>query len=297
LLAHGCYKAFFFLSTGNALQSVEPGHHGNEKEHHKPQGMWSLYGGALILSCIPPFILFSGPYELLWGVTGFTSAKIGFWVVGLITIFVTANYLFRSITSLFVHGPKTYWPASGKQDIQPQFLNGSILVGVVFATVLVGGLLMVLWKWFANFLAPAVAIRGMSLGEVTGEPSFSAWILIPIGVAIAGWAFAYSVHVRPRQQVSNPHSRTTRLYVLFWNKFYVDEIYDAYVVHPTLRLAQWLSHRVEEMGIKQMIKNLGHQAANVGEMLTTVEPRLVGQNILVLIFGFVFTMGILYWLV
>ncbi len=301
LLAHGCYKAFFFLSTGNALQAMEPGHHGKEVDHRKPQGMWSLYGGALILSCIPPFILFSGPYELLWGATGFTSAKIGFWIIGLITIFVTANYLFRSITSLFVHGPKTYWPtsglpSSGKQDIRPQFVNGSMIVGLVFAIVLVGGLLMVLWKWFAGFLAPAVAIRAMSLGEVTIEPSFSVWILVPIGVAIAGWAFAYSVHVRPRRQVSSAASRTTRLYVLFWNKFYVDEIYDAYVVHPTLRLAQWLSHRVDEMGIKQLIKNLGRQAANVGEMLTTVEPRLVGQNILVLIFGFVFTMGVLYWL-
>ena len=123
------------------------------------------------------------------------------------------------------------------------------------------------------------------------------WILVPIGVAIAGWAFAYSVHVRPRVQVSIVASRMTRMYILFWNKFYVDEIYDAYVVHPTLRLAQWLSHRVDEMGIKQLIKILGNQATNVGEMLTTVEPRLVGQNILVLIFGFVFTMGILYWLV
>ncbi len=122
----------------------------------------------------------------------------------------------------------------------------------------------------------------------------SPWV--STGVAIAGWAFAYLVHVRPRQQVSSVHSRTTRLYLLFLNKFYVDEIYDAYVVPPTLQLAQWLSHRVDEMGIKTLIKNLGHQAARVGEMLMTVEPRLVGQNILVLIFGFVFTLGVLYWL-
>jgi NADH:ubiquinone oxidoreductase subunit 5 (subunit L)/multisubunit Na+/H+ antiporter MnhA subunit len=36
-----------------------------------------------------------------------------------------------------------------------------------------------------------------------------------------------------------------RLYVLFWNKWYVDEIYDACVVGPNLRLAGGLARRVE----------------------------------------------------
>lgn len=303
LLAHGCYKAFFFLSTGNALQSVEPAHdHGREAAHPRPQGMWPLYGGALLLSCIPPLILFLGPYEQLWGVTGFTAAKIVFWFIGLVTIFVTSMYLFRSITSLFVHGPMTYGqgsgpPAFGKLSIQPRLFNGSMVGGLLLVIVLLGGGLMFFWKWFATFLAPALAIPGLSLRETTIEPILSVWILLPIGVAMAGWAFAYKVHVQPRRELVGKDRWGKSLYVLFWNKLYFDEVYDVYVVNPTLQFAQWLSHRVDEMGIKERIKNLGHQAEKVGEMLTTVEPRLVGQNILVLIFGFVCTMGILYWLV
>ena len=42
LLAHGCYKAFFFLSTGNALRSVEPGHRHSDHEHHASEGMGIL---------------------------------------------------------------------------------------------------------------------------------------------------------------------------------------------------------------------------------------------------------------
>ena len=67
LLAHGCYKAFFFLSTGNALRSVEPGHRHGDHEHHVSEGMGTLYAGALLLALIPPFVLFSGSYEYLWG--------------------------------------------------------------------------------------------------------------------------------------------------------------------------------------------------------------------------------------
>ena len=58
LLAHGCYKAFFFLSTGNALRSVEPGHSHSDHEHHVSEGMGTLYVGALLLALIPPFVIF-----------------------------------------------------------------------------------------------------------------------------------------------------------------------------------------------------------------------------------------------
>ncbi|NKB81842.1 MAG: NADH-quinone oxidoreductase subunit L [Nitrospirales bacterium] len=255
LLAHGCYKAFFFLSTGNALRSVEPAHGHKHNSQHLPQNRGTLYGGALLLACLPPFLLFSGPYERMWGVLGFTSAKIGFWVIGLITIFVTAMYLFRSITSLFSQGPHISWPTSGSQAreshaLQPRFVNGSILCGLILGTVLLGGILAMFWTWFANFLTPALSLPRLVPHEETTETNFSVWILVPIGVAIAGWAFAYltSTQVQPQRPKSDPRSWQTSLYVLFWNKCYFDEIYDAYIVTPTLRFANWL-WRIIDMNI------------------------------------------------
>ncbi len=310
LLAHGCYKAFFFLSTGNALRSVEPGHgHG---EHHILQGMGTLYGGALLLACIPPLILFSGPYEHMWAVTGFTSAKVGFWIIGLITVFVTATYLFRSITSLFVHGPKTYWPASGLQTsakhvIQPEFVNGSIISGLILATGLLAVLLTTFWMWFANFLAPALSPHGLSTNEGAPQASYSIWIIVPIAVAIGGWAFAYSMHVQPGRMWLGTYKWTQSLYVLFWNKFYFDEVYDVYVVHPTLRLANWLWRRIDVRvidrfihgiasysllfaqwlwrivdikGIDRIVVGIGQQSIGLGHWLwKVVDVRWLEQNI------------------
>jgi NADH-quinone oxidoreductase subunit L len=108
LLAHGCYKAFFFLSTGNALRSVERSLGHGDHKHHVSEGMGILYGGALLLALLPPLVLFSGPYEYLWGFTGFVSATIGFKIIGLITVFVASQYLFKGVTSLFVHGPNSF---------------------------------------------------------------------------------------------------------------------------------------------------------------------------------------------
>jgi NADH-quinone oxidoreductase subunit L len=261
LLAHGCYKAFFFLSTGNALRSVQPGHAHGLDEQQAPQGMGALYSGALLLALIPPFVLFSGSYEYLWGVTGFASAAIGFKVIGLITVFVASMYIFRSVTSIFVHGPKTYWPASGQhgletRSIQPKFVNGSILIGLFVATLFVGGILTLFWRWFANFLAPALTLPTLSLGGGTADGGFPIWLFVALGVAVVGWVYAYSTQTHPRHAVAESEPRKPWLYVLFWNKFYFDEIYDAYLVNPTIRLAHWLWRIIDMNVIDKFIHSL-----------------------------------------
>ncbi len=263
LLAHGCYKAFFFLSTGNALRSVEQNLEHGDHEPRVAKGMGSLYGGALLLALIPPFVLFSGPYEYLWGVTGFASATIGFKIIGLITVFVASQYLFKGVTSLFVQGPKTYWPVSGQpgletQSVRPQFLNGSILIGLFLATVVTGGLLTLFWSWFADFLAPAFTFQGGMSGEGAVGQGFPVWLGVSLFMAVAGWAYAYSTQIRSQHGVSRANKISSRLYVLFWNKGYFDEIYDVYLVTPTIRFAHWL-WRIIDIGV---IDRFVHTIAN-----------------------------------
>ena len=312
LLAHGCYKAFFFLSTGNALRSVDPGQKHSSSEHHAPQRMGVLRGGALLLALIPPFVLFSGSYEYLWGVTGFAAAAIGFKIIGLITVFVASMYIFHGVTSLFVHGPKTYWPASGTnasatQSIRPSFVNGSILMGIFVATLIVGGIMTWFWSWFANFLAPALSFARISQSEEFAESEFPMWLLIALGMAVAGWVFAYSTQARSHESMAGSEQRKTWWYVLFWNKWYFDEIYDAYLVNPTIRLAHWLWRNIDVRiidkaihsiatysilfaqwlwkvidikGIDRIVMGIGQQSVGMGRWLwQVVDIRWLEQNI------------------
>jgi NADH-quinone oxidoreductase subunit L len=270
LLAHGCYKAFFFLSTGNAMQSVEKGLEHGDHEHHASDGMGVLYGGALLLALLPPLGLFSGSYEYLWGVTGFVSAEIGFKVIGLITVFVASQYLFKSVTSLFSHGPKTYWPASGQQSseaefIRPQFLNSSILTGLFLATVLAGGFLTLFWSWFANFLAPA--LTRVPLGEIAIESSLPVWLIVSLITAVAGWVYAYSTQIRSQHQVSKAKERRNGWYVLFWNKGYFDEIYDVYLVTPTLKFSNWLWRKIDIRIIDHFIHSIAAYSVHFARWL------------------------------
>ncbi len=263
LLAHGCYKAFYFLSTGNSLRAVEQELGHDEHEHHSAEGMKVLFGGALMLALIPPFVLFSGPYENLWALAGFASASIGFKVIGLVTVFVASQYLFKGVTSLFVHGPKTYWPVSGKHSeaesaVQPRFLNGSILTGLVLATVVAGGLLILIWGGFASFLGPVVTFQGIASGKGAVGPGFSFWLVVALGVAVAGWVYAYSTHMRSGHSVSGVNWRSSRLYVRFWYKGYFFEIYDVYLLNPNHRLAHWMGRIIDT----RIIDRFSHSVAN-----------------------------------
>ncbi len=250
LLAHGFYKAFFFLSTGNALQSVQAhGHvHRDDAHNSKEQSMAPLFVGALLLACLPPFVIFSGPYEHVWTVQNFASAKVAYWVIGLATVFFTAMYLFRGVVSLFQHGP--LGGTLGGADpvrIRPQLFSPSHLLRVLLGAVVTVGLLMLLWTWFAEFLAPALA-RPVPSHQSAFPSGFSLGIIVPLVVAVCGWGLAYWLHVNPRRSPFGQTAWGKRLYVLFLNKCYLDEIYDVYVVQPTLRLARW-SWKTVDLGV------------------------------------------------
>lgn len=329
LLAHGCYKAFFFLSTGNALRSVEPGHRHSDHESHAYESMGILYGGALLLALIPPFILFSGSYEYLWGITGFVSAAIGFKVIALITVFVASQYLFKGVTSLFVIGPSTYWPNTGENSvktlsIRPQLLNGSIIFGLFLTTILVGSILTLLWSWFADFLAPALAISSVNLGEGTMQDGFPFWLVVSLAVAVAGWVYAYLTQIRSQDHDPIANKTSSRWYMLFWNKGYFDEIYDAYLVGPTNRFANWLWKNIDikiidksiyfianyslyfarwvwrVVDIRWLEKTVGQLVGQVntkGELRQDMEFNTLQHQVLVLIFWLVMLTGILYYLI
>ena len=325
LLAHGCYKAFFFLSTGNALQAVEKGlEHGGHK-HPASEGMRVLYVGALLLALLPPFVLFSGSYEYLWGITGFASAEIGFKVIGLITVFVASQYLFKGVTSLFSHGPKTYWPNAGQQEthsIRPQFLNSTILTGLILVTAFAGGLLTMFWSWFASFLAPA--LTGATLDGSVVESGLPVWLIVSIMTAACGWGYAYSTQMRSQHQVSKAKVRSNGWYVFFWNKGYFDEIYEVYVVAPTLKFANWLWRIIDIKVIDHFIhfiatisvhfaewlwrivdirwleQKMGQVAGKVntaGQILQEIESRTIQHQLLVMIFWLVMMTSLLYIMV
>ena len=56
------------------------------------------------------------------------------------------------------------------------------------------------------------------------------------------------------------------MYVLFWNKLYFDEMYDAYLVNPTIEFSRWLWRMVDV----NVIDRFNHVIASYSVLLAKV---------------------------
>ena len=269
LIAHGFFKAFMFLSTGNVLASTH--RHFETTEKAPPRAMGSLFAGAFILSVIPPLVIFSGAYQHLWISQGFSSAGVALWIVGLGTVFFTAMYLFDCISSVFCDGPPG--AGEGKPRVAPSVLSAQHVIGIALVLVAVIVAMFSVWSWFAAFLSPAVG--GVASAVVTGGSS--TWLLIPLAAAAAGWAVAYARRNQPHGHKTSPWRK--RLYVFLLNKGYFDEVYDAFIVRPTIRFSHWAWLKIDQGIVDRLGISLGTAclaiAGRLGYLDRAVDGRVV----------------------
>lgn len=263
LIAHGCFKAFLFLSTGNSLAGT---HRHLESSQEKPALSSSgLFIGALIMSLIPALVIFSGSYQFLWISQSSAAANIALWIVGLGTIFFTAMYLFNCVTTVFQRGP------TGASDSEPvvraSLFSPRHVFGITVVVAVMIALLIGVWRWFAGFLSPVV-------GGMQAQPAseFSAWLLLPLFAALAGWILAYYRFSHP----GPPHTGIwkKRLYVFFLNKGYFDEIYDVFLVQPTIKFSGWMWRKIDQGIVDRLVLSLGSASIGIAKRLGYLESAV-----------------------
>ena len=264
LLAHGFLKAYLFLSTGDSLRATGGHAHGGGRvpsARARP-----LAAGALLLACVPPLVLFTGPYEQLWNAQHVPSAQVAFWAVALAAVFLTAVYTFRGVFALFGE-------AVGKSvQARPSLLSTAHLPGIAACGIVVTALLAGAWSRFSEFLAPALgALPGAS------EPaSLTLAIAVALGVAFLGWGFAYYSHLRPATVPLGRREWAKTAYVLLLNRLYFDEIHRVVAVNPTLRASRWLLHQLDLRVINRAVHKVGSTVlAGALTLERTAESRVV----------------------
>jgi len=119
LFTHAFFKALLFLGAGSVIHSLEPVLHGTGKSPNDifwmgglrkrmPVTFWTFLIAALSLAGIFPFAGFWSKDAILGGALG-AGAWLPF-IIGLITAFLTAFYMFRAIFLAFFGEPR--WPAA-----------------------------------------------------------------------------------------------------------------------------------------------------------------------------------------
>ena len=82
--------------------------------------------------------------------------------------------------------------------------------------------------------------------------------------------YAYSRPSTLHKQGDNQSEWKRAAYVLFLNKGYFDEIYEAYLVRPTLRFSHWLWHRIDVQGVDGLVYGLATFSLRLAKWLWQV---------------------------
>jgi len=92
-------------------------------------------------------------------------------------------------------------------------------------------------------------------------------LTLPLLAAFAGWALACMLHTKPKlfSVARSNWAKTT--YVLFLNKFYVDEIYSVYIVRPSIRFARWLWRSIDVRGIDRLVHGIATSCVLLAQWL------------------------------
>ncbi len=239
VFTHAFFKALLFLGAGSVIYAL----------HHE-QDIWKMGGlkeklpktygcmviGALALAGVPPFSGFFSKDEILF--SALASGHTGIWFIGVLVAGMTAYYTFRMIFVVF-HGTPRDQESFDHAHEPPSVMTlpliilaiGAAFTGVLNLPGIFGGSLAV-----SHWLAPSLTEH---------HPHVSAWleffgIVASVAAVAVGLTIAYKKFGKGADE-----PEYTGFAKFGFNKFYVDEIYNAILVQPYKAFGAVISRFIE----------------------------------------------------
>jgi NADH-quinone oxidoreductase subunit L len=248
LMTHAFFKGLLFLGAGSVIHAV-----GGEQDMRKMGGLRSYIPLTFLTMLIAtpaiagiwPFAGFWSKDEILWQAY---QASWVYWLIGVITAFITSFYMFRLLFMTFFgdyHGAKVDEHGHGTHMVghdehghgEPHESPMVMLVPLMILALLslVGGL--VGWhNHFEHFLDPVFKTGAAS--ETAGEAASSVteYILmgISVGVALLGLFLAWFLYISKPYLPQKIADGLNGLYEAVLNKYYVDEFYRRVFIKPLI---------------------------------------------------------------
>ncbi|MGA7167708.1 MAG: NADH-quinone oxidoreductase subunit L, partial [Candidatus Sulfotelmatobacter sp.] len=274
LMTHAFFKGLLFLAAGSVIHAV-----GGEQDMRKMGGLksyipWTFLTmgiATLAISGIPPLAGFWSKDEILWKAY---QVSWVYWLIGLITAFLTSFYMFRLLYMTFFgdyrgahvdeHGRSS--PAHGEHGHgEPHESPMVMLVPLMILALLslVGGLVGI-GNHFEHFLAPVFGTVG------TAEAASRATELLLMGVsvvvAILGWWLAYWLYCARPELPQKIADSLDGFYEAVLNKYYIDELYAAVFVRPLINgSTRILWQDVDRKVIDAAVNDAGDGARHVSD--------------------------------
>jgi len=279
LMTHAFFKGLLFLGSGSVIHGM-----GGEQDmrkmgglrHHMPVTFATFLIGTIAIAGIPPFAGFFSKDEILAHAYGGAHGSPILWAVGVAAAAMTSFYMFRLLFMTFTGTCRA--DEHTRHHIHESPLSMTLPLMVLAGLSIVGGWvglpLHIGWgNQLEHFLAPVFghAQHPLHLDLSVEYVLMSTSVLVALG----GLAVAYVLYIQRPELPRVLSDKLGGVYDLLLNKYYVDELYEALFVRPTVALSTWL-WRVIDAGL---IDGLVNGSATVVAANSTLWRRLQTGNV------------------
>jgi len=275
LITHAFFKALLFLSAGSVILGVERGHHHAEHAQHAkgkkakrkeerqhaeahagehgevfdandmrnmgglrktmPTTFWVYMIGTLALAGIFPFAGFWSKDEILADAfsEGFTLI---YWLLT-IAAFFTAFYMGRQIWMVFFGEPRHAAAANAEES--PRVITVPLMI-LAFLSVVGGALNLPGLHTLTAWLEHTIAVHA---GEFVWSVAIISTVLALVALYLS-WLL-YGRNPLRAGEIDPLKRRLGAFFTVLENKWYVDELYQAIIVTPFVKTAQFLADVID----------------------------------------------------
>ncbi len=250
LTTHAFFKALLFLGAGSVIHAMS-----DEQDMRRMGGIWRMipmtyaymWIGSLALAGIgiPGVFGFAGFYskdivlEAAWASHGWVGG-FAFWM-GIAAAIMTAFYSWRLLFLTFHGAPRcdektlAHVHESPKVMILPLLVlaAGSVLAGAIGYESFVG-------HGMEQFWGESILVLGQH-NSIEAAHHAPFWVkVLPLVVGLVGIALAWVMYIAKPGLADSVATALRPLYLLSYNKWYFDEIYDRIFVRPAFVLGRAL---------------------------------------------------------
>lgn len=274
VVTHAFFKALLFLGSGSVIHSM-----GGEQDirkmgglkKHMPVTYMTFLIGTIAISGIPPLAGFFSKDQIL--AAAFEHNKLLF-VLGMIVSLMTAFYMFRLLFLTFHGSFRGTHEQEHHLHESPFTMTFPLIVLAIFSVIagFIGfphalGEQMGIHNWFDDFLKTSVSsvhTEAHLTTELTMMGITTALILIVIFIA-------RSIYVGKGAIPEDEKVERKGLQKLIYNKYYVDELYNALFTRPVDKLSAFFQNFMDNKIVDGIVNGLGKTTTKGGSYVRILQ--------------------------
>ncbi|MDG2306246.1 MAG: NADH-quinone oxidoreductase subunit L [Candidatus Binatia bacterium] len=297
LMMHAFFKALLFLCAGAVMHALHGelrmSHMGGLKEK-MPITARTFLIASLAIAGVPGFAAFFSKDMVLEA--AFVNGHTFVWLLGTTAAGFTAFYVFRAYFRTFTGESRMDPEKAAHVHEMPKVMTVPLMILAVLSTIggYIGMPFHLLWgDAIGEYLAPSLAQI-----EHHGNPSTGTLLMLmasATGAALFGIWWAHTLYVRSPETLDKVYAKTTRIYEVLFNKYWIDELYDSLIIDPYKRASRFFWKTVDSVVIDGVVNGVGAVVVWNSGVLRRLQTGNVQSYALGMLLGAVAIVGG-YWL-